>query len=179
LPALTWAATPIVLSLALRRRGFFRVWGLLASAAIALDAWLDLDLSPLPARFATPVAIAFVILGDFRYFVALTPDRPGRALGRSLVVPVATQLVRFLLPALVTTPRLTFLVYEVSMLVWLLVLSPRERPRLTAFVAAQYALWAAIDVLVLAAGPSPWLALRLVPDVLYYVLFVPYVLRYA
>jgi hypothetical protein len=196
LPGLAWLALPIVLAFALRRRGFFRVWGIVFGALIALDAWLNGALSPIPegSSWAVASGVTFVILGDLRFFAAAEWDGTwrslARALGLSFIVPLSSQIVRAASPAVAATPRLTYLVYE---LIFLAVLAgwyvlrvrrlPAARqamvPWLARFFGLQYALWAGTDVLLLATGADVGYGLRLVPDVLYYVVFVPWVLALA
>lgn len=112
----------------------------------------------------------------------------------SLVVPVSSTAVRLLLPSLFSAKRAMFLLYEslfcvllVFILIWLL---PRRLRRtaagdpqrelrlhalrlLTVFELAQYALWVLCDALILGGVPQA-LLLRIVPNFLYYVVFVPF-----
>ncbi|MBX3252407.1 MAG: hypothetical protein KF901_34855 [Myxococcales bacterium] len=199
LPGLAWLALPIVLAFALRRRGFFRVWGLVFGALIALDAWLTGPLSPVSderSGWATFFGVAFVLVGDLRFFVAAEWDAGraraslARAFGLAWIAPLASQLARALVPSIAATPRLTYLVYELIFLVvlagWYLGRARRWSgarrvfaSRLAAFFALQYALWAGADVLLLATSADLGYGLRMAPNVLYYVLFVPYVLMVA
>ncbi|MCW5833106.1 MAG: hypothetical protein KIS78_11960 [Labilithrix sp.] len=55
----------------------------------------------------------------------------------------------------------------------------RVASRLAAFFGLTYALWAGADVLLLATSADVGYGLRIAPNVLYYVLFVPYVLKLA
>lgn len=199
LPGAAWLALPIVLVFALRRRGFFRVWGLVFGVTIAVDAWLNGPLSPIAegSGWATASGVVFVILGDLRFFCAAEWDGTRGALARAFVlawiVPVCSQLLRATVPAIAATPRLTYLAYEVLFLVvlalWYLLVLRRRSParralaaRLARFFAVQYALWAIADIVLLTLPPPAsdvGLALRLVPDMLYYVAFVPWVLVIA
>jgi hypothetical protein len=196
LPGLAWLVLPIVLAFALRRRGFFRCWGILFGLSVAADAWLNGALTPIPdgSGWATFFGVAFVILGDVRFFVVCEWDGSRlslvRGFGLAWIVPLVSQLLRALVPTIAATPRVTFLVYEVLFLIvlagwWLIrghrVPMPRRAfvVRVTPFFAIQYALWASSDVLLLTTGPDIGFALRIVPDVLYYVVFVPYVLAIA
>lgn len=199
LPGLAWLALPIVLAFALRRRGFFRVWGLVFGALIGLDAWLTGPLSPVSderSGWATSFGVAFVILGDLRLFLAAEWDERAaraslaRAFGLAWIAPLTSQLVRALVSAIAATPRLTYLVYELVFLgvlaSWYLArvrrfTGPRRAfaSRLAAFFGLTYALWAGADVLLLATSADVGYGLRIAPNVLYYVLFVPYVLKLA
>lgn len=173
MPGLTTAALPVSLLLASRQRGFLRAWGIGFALAITLDAWLTGILFP----DSMAIAVAFVILGDLRVFALGTWDgRPrslARALGLALVTPAASQAMRVAFPRIAATPRLTYLVYEVLFVVVLAI----WRRRAGRFAAVHYGLWIAIDGAILAGVYEPYaLALRRIPDVLYYVVFVPWVL---
>jgi hypothetical protein len=140
----------------------------------------------------------FVLLE--RYSPGAPPSGPGglgrsargflRALGLSLLVPILFAGVSQVLPAVFAEPRRKFLGYELLFLGLLLVvrlaLLPRRLTqggpdaaavrrwllRLTAFEAVQYVLWALADVVIL-AGERAGLLLRLLPNILYYLAFVP------
>ena len=195
-PGLVWLALPIVLSFALRRRGFFRGWGVLCGVLIGVDALVNGALSPFAegSAWTTFFGVAFVILGDARFFVACEWDGTSASIGRGValawIVPLGSQLLRAVFPSIAATPRVTFLAYELLFLVvlaiWFIARARRasgaRRPfaaRVTRLFAVQYALWATADVVILWAGADVGYALRLVPDMLYYVVFVPYVLLTA
>jgi hypothetical protein len=140
----------------------------------------------------------FVIVGDARYFVLVERARAGRldasalalAGGLSFVVPIASWLPQLAWPAAFANGRHVFLLYEVmfvalaaAMRVWL----PRRLARagaddearrwalrVTHFELAQYALWATSDLVIL-AGYDLGFALRLVPNAMYYILYLPFV----
>jgi len=186
---------PIVLVLAARRKGFFRAWGLLFALLIVVDAYVNGALTPVSAPgLATFFGITFVIVGDLRYFLAVERDK-GRffvpaALGFAFVVPVLSQLARVLFPAVAASLRVTYLTYEVlflGVLAAYYVVRVRSlegaarafATKLTLFEAAQYGLWASIDVLLLVTKRDAGYLLRIVPDVMYYVAFVPFVLQLA
>lgn len=168
---------------------------------IAADATLTGALTPIPkgASYATLVSVAFVILGDYRYFVLVerfsSKDRkPGPALGVAaawaFVVPVVSFALRTLVPSLASPPRVTFLTYELLFFALALVFrlaivrrrsagaDPEVRRWLhtiTVFEIAQYALWALSDILILSGVEAAFL-LRFVPNAMYYVGFLPFVL---
>jgi hypothetical protein len=194
LPLLPWLATPIVVAYALRQRGFLRVWGIACALLIAADAFTNGAWTPVPPHtsWATFFGVTFVILGDFRYFLlveqARTPNRPPLAVLASagalaFVVPLAAQLFRAT-TSIAGDLRTTYLTYEALFLGFLLVYgfalgrrrSPLER-RLFGFELAQYGAWATIDVLLLVTKADSLYLARVVPDVLYYVVFVPFALR--
>lgn len=173
---------------------------LLAQLLIVLDALATGSWTPVPADTAasTAAGVVFVILGDLRYFVLLQrysrPGGPGgavrslvRALALSLLIPVLFELVTLVLPTVFAEPRRKFLGYEVMFLGLLLGLRFGLLPRrllgggelrrwllqLTMFETVQYGLWVLADVIILAGGRAG-LLLRLLPNVLYYVVFIPF-----
>jgi hypothetical protein len=143
----------------------------------------------------TVVMFVFVLLGDLRVFLLVFglagPGALPRALGFSLIVPVVTGVlyatVSWLVPDL--PGQTLWLIYEigfVAMAVWLArvwipnKLGPERaalRSMLTsciAFVAAYYALWATSDLVILLGVDEGW-GLRMLPNQMYYALFVPFV----
>lgn len=174
-----------------------RAWALLFSllqAEILLDAALTGALSPLaPSSFAaTAASILFVVLGDLRYFYLVERQRAQAdtprlttlvaALGFALIVPVASGAAKHLSPEFFVGTRL-FLSYEVALLFLLVVhFKMRSRGRfarrLFAFEFVQYFLWATADVLIL-CGIDAGFALRIAPNVLYYVGFAPFAILAA
>lgn len=194
LPGLPWLVLPIVLVLAAKRRGFFRMWGVAFALLIAADAGLNGALTPVKegTGWATFCGVTFVILGDMRFFLAAEWDGSALSVGRGFVlawiVPLLSQLFRATVPWVTSSPRATFLTYELlflGVLTGYAALRVRRMPgaqrdfasKLAAFVALQYVLWAGLDVFLFATRLDVGHGLRLVPDVLYYVLFVPWVLR--
>jgi hypothetical protein len=167
---------------------FFRAWATFFGAQILVDAYLTSDVSPIKS---TALAIAFVILGDARVYVLLERYRrdgvspvgavvQGLALG-SLVSVVTGPLSR-VIPAMQDT-RVLFLVYELCALVQVLAWRALRGRRswldaVVGFVAVQYVLWATSDVLIL-AGLDVGYGLRIVPNLLYYGVFVAFVCRRA
>ena len=188
LPALPCVALPIVLVLALRRRGFFRVWGLVFALLIVADAYVNGALTPVHSPgLATFFGIAFVVIGDFRYFVAVERNK-GLALLLAFVTPLLSQLVRATVPSVAADLRTTYLAYEVlffGVLAAYYFLRVRSldgaarafATKLTIFEAAQYGLWIVIDVVLLTTKRDAAYLARIVPDAMYYVAMVPFVLR--
>lgn len=152
---------------------------------------------------ATAVMVLFVLVGDFRVFLLLfalsTPARPldragvlaaaGEAARWTLVVPLTTLAVHGALDALYgpLPAQSIWLVYELAFLLLALVLRalllparlrhPHEAMHaylrtVLAYVALYYALWAGADILILGGVDAGWL-LRIVPNQLYYALWVP------
>jgi len=142
--------------------------------------------------------VPFVLLGDFRVFalvlVVMRPERPraGRLLlaaALTLVVPaLAYGLMRLVNTIAVKQPdtmlwcmyEILFVVLAEALVVWLLprIAADREPVRrylraVLGFVVLYYALWALADVVTLGGGDWGW-GLRIVPNQLYYGLFVPF-----
>jgi len=162
--------------------------------------WLGIAGGMLP----TVVMVCFVLLGDFRVFFLVlallafargTPRLPrvaAEAALWTLVVPVVAvageatlRAVAGALPA-----QSIWLVYELTFVVMAFVWrrmivparTPENRPRLRAYLRAvlayvivYYALWALADVLIMAGGLDAGWALRIVPNQLYYALYLPFV----
>ena len=111
------------------------------------------------------------------------------AVALALIVPVASALATRVLPPRLADVRWTFLVYEVMFVGLSLALRFAWLPRrlgpapaavrtwllrVTGFEIAQYGLWALADVIIL-AGADAGFALRLLPNAMYYALFLPFV----
>lgn len=191
LPVLPWVATPIVLFYAMRQRGFLRVWGVLFALLIAGDAYANGALTPVPANtpWATFFGVSFVIIGDFRYYLFVEEARaPKRkpivvlaiAVVLAFVVPLAAQFFRAT-TSISSDTRTTYLTYEALFLGFLLVYGFAMKRRSTAlerrlftFELVQYLAWAGLDVLLLLTKADVLHLFRVVPDVLYYVVFVPF-----
>ena len=148
---------------------------------------------------ATAILVLFVLLGDLRVLVLVVRlTRPaaslaaviGEATAWTLIVPVAAFALHAGLVAVVPDlPGQTiWLVYELSFTVlavfFRFVWVPRHvvRGARRGFVAdvveyalGYYLLWAAADVLILAAGLDAGWGLRVIPNQLYYSLYLPFV----
>ncbi len=161
--------------------------------AVATGAW-----SPIP--LGTPAytfwSVVFIVLGDFRYFFLVERvTRPERPLGRvlaftvplSLAVPITTGVMTKVLPAM-QDDRVLYVVYESALGLIVLGLdrfrlAHTEVPapirlwmhRVSLLFAGLYFGWAACDALLL-AGVEVAHVLRIVPNVLYYGAFLPFVL---
>jgi len=184
----------LVVLLARAPRGTFLFrWAALFGLVLAADATITGAWSPLPSSspLFTPLSIAFVILGDARFFFLqerfARPDASRLqvtivAALTSLVVPVTSTLLREVFP-LLSEGRWLFLGYELLALAfvlgtWLVRYRPaleaesrRWLGRVTAIFATLYALWATADVLIL-WGVELGHLLRIVPNVLYYAVFL-------
>lgn len=194
-----WRATP-----------FFAAWLALCGVEILVDAPLTSFISPLPPAAVSALAIAFVLLGDARYYVLVErfsrDPAPGsaawrgpllRGLGWGALVSLAIAPLARAAPALQANSRMIFLTYEcmalAQALAWRFAVIPRRMAAfaspeaaavgrwlraVTDFVIVQYALWALADALILWVHPVGFL-LRVVPNVLYYGIFVGYVFARA
>ncbi len=193
-PWVLWAAAVAGVAIALsqaRLHPTLRRYVLALGVLSALDAWLTSShvygLGAKSAPWDGLVPLFFVLAGDFRYLllvVAGTPD--GRlaagardvaaALGLTVIVPAASQLVLWSLPEAWSSPRVLFLVYEVMFFALAGVLARShanvQRARwlrpLSRYVQVYYGLWATADLIILATGSDLGFALRVVPNVLYY-----------
>jgi hypothetical protein len=145
-----------------------------------------------------------VILGDLRYFLLLERHAraPGDASARtpaaafvaatawSLVVPVFSFGTSRAMAHAFADPRSLFLLYEVAFVllggaysfVWFprrMASAPDEVKRwlrgVARFELALYIGWALADVVIM-AGHDVGFAARLIPNVMYYALFLPFVL---
>ena len=193
-PWLLWAAALAGVAVALSRSTLhpsLRRYALALGVLSALDAWLTSShvygIGPKSPPWDSFVPLFFVLAGDFRYLllaVAGTPD--GRlaasargvatALGLTVIVPIASQLVLASLPEPWSGSRVLFLVYELMFFALAGALA-KWHPNvagtawlrsLTRYVQLYYGLWATADIVILATGSDLGFALRVVPNVLYY-----------
>jgi hypothetical protein len=190
IPVSAWVAAAVAVWIASHRGGFARVYGVVFAVASALDAWLGGPFTPLAAGggIAAASGVFFVVVGDLRFFVAYERLERGAAarrwvpFGLALVVPVASELLRRGIPAIAASERVTYLAYELLFLpvaaAFLFHARGRSRAmsRLALFELGQYALWALADAVILATGSDLGYLLRIVPNALYYVVFLPFAL---
>jgi hypothetical protein len=204
LPLLPFLTAPIAFLLGLRLRSLLGVIIAAFAIEIALDAWLTGSLSPLhaPAGLEWVVPVVFVILGDLRYFVVVEACTPRPVLWRSallslalaFVVPVTTQIARALFKRVHDDESVNYLVYELlffllAIVMRLFVVPPRMEGsdagartlalRVSEFEIVQYGLWACADIVILSGLEGPGYALRIVPNVLYYVGFLFFVFFFS
>lgn len=207
-PGIAFAAGLAVLAFLLRERlsgrakarPFAFAFAAIFLVEIVLDALFTGAFSPvMGTAFEMPIAIAFVILGDYRYFVALERARGPRdaklfnggwlvALGWAFIIPVLSTIPQKIWPDWFTISNRIFLVYEAMFFVLALILRVAVLPkrlagadpahkrwaeRLTDFELVQYALWAIADVVILSGVDAGYL-LRIVPNAIYYAAFVPF-----
>jgi len=193
-PLLLWLAAAVGAGLCLARRDLhpsLRRYGMALAALSFLDAWLTANhvfgLGALPATLASVVPLAFVLAGDYRYWLlvaAATPDgtlAPRRrsaleAAGLTLIVPIFAQLALRALPDALSGPRTLFLIYELAFTA-LTASLPHWHPNvrgnrwlrsLGRFAMLYYGLWASADAILLATGADLGYALRVLPNLLYY-----------
>ncbi len=202
-PGIAWVAGFAFTLVLVRRLPFLAGFLVVFTLEIMADALCTSPLSPVPASLGTAAGITFVILGDLRYFVLLEAcsgprirlTLPGAltAVATAFVVPLSATAVRLSVPAVEASNRNQFLVYEsfffaLALALRLLVLPRRLKAspppvrawlsRITLFEILQYGLWIAADLLLL-AGIKPAFGVRLLPNIMYYALFLPFVLLTA
>jgi hypothetical protein len=154
-------------------------------------------MSAATAGVVQAIGIFFVILGDLRFFALIEhfgyPGPPGgksrwkSAVTLSLIVPVLQAVLIEVYQESFNDPRLTYLVYEVMFFVvassFRFFVLPKRAIRketrdwlawLCSYVMLYYALWAVADVLIL-SGADFGYGLRVLPNLLYYGLFLPFV----
>lgn len=179
---------------------FVRAWALVFLIETILDPvatgplvrWLGLG-----GALADNAMLPFVLLGDLRVFLlVLRVAEPGRSLAAvlaeavlwTLVVPVMAGGLWVGLRSMAgpLPGQGLWLVYEIAFAVLATTLRARLVPLRTAapaprrylravlaYVTLYYALWAVADVLILAGHDVGW-ALRILPNQLYYALWVPF-----
>lgn len=186
------------------QRTFLARWTVFFAAEALLDGWLTGNSSPLDPRGAamTVASIVFVVLGDLRLYLLLsrytrrawTAGVFAEAFAWAFVPSLVIGVLKRAAPWAVSNLRHLFLVYELTALplvmLWLQGFVPRRLARpedaaerawlsgAAAFFAAQYTLWIVSDVAILQGARWAW-ALRVVPNVMYYGLFVAWAWRAA
>lgn len=184
-----------------RRLPFLYAYLSVFLVVILADATVTGAWSPVPLGTGayTAFSVIFIILGDVRYF--LLAERVTRPRDRllatlafsipmSLLVPVATGIMTRTIPLMADT-RVLYAVYELSMVVIVLALDRYRFGRrdvdpavrrwvheVSLLFATLYFGWGACDLLLLADIELGHL-LRIIPNVLYYAVFLPFVLLRA
>jgi hypothetical protein len=178
------------------------VFTLIALAdALQSGAWSPLQVLAPPAK--DRVAFFFVLAGDFRYFLLVERFASSSSIGAKAPTPwrawVTAMALTAVVPLLVGgltkawparfTGRWQYLAWEALFVVFALALRAAVLPRrlarasaevrswllaTTTFQIVQYALWATADVGIL-AGIDAGFALRIVPNILYYGVFLWFV----
>lgn len=203
-PGAAWVSATLLLGVMLRRLPFFYAFVIGALAVTCADAmvtggWSKLGGETHPGYVG--LSWLFVILGDFRVFLILERYRsPGAkpwsggarvwlgALGWTLIASVVVGLISVGSELFSASPRRLYLTYElialgVAGVVWrvrvIKAMDPDHPARrwlsgVALFVMVQYALWALADVVIL-GGYEMGHLLRMVPNLMYYALFLPFV----
>lgn len=195
-PVMAWVFGLVAVGWLLRRAppSSLRTVLLVITAETLLDAWLTGAYTPfvMDGPAFKNSAIAFVIVGDLRLWWLLERFRRpgvswGRALARALpwtlLVPVLQVAALKLVPSQFPTGRHIFVLYEgaFAALCGVLLAGPyfraaepaegRYARQLTAVFGLQYLLWVTSDLLIL-SGQEWALGLRIVPNAIYYGVFV-------
>lgn len=158
-----------------------------------LDALCTGSLSPVPTApwWSRLVPVFFVVQGDARFFFLLARGQFSRckslglALLAGLFAPLASYAIQTVLPTWLPTSRHLFLTDELLFCFVAIALLVRLRDsqrgpmlqwqrRLCQFELLQYGLWVCSDLLIL-GGLDVGFALRILPNFMYYVVFVPFV----
>jgi hypothetical protein len=170
--------------------------------ALRSGTWSPLHLLASPWEDA--VGMGFVLAGDFRYFLlverfawrpksgardATAPQAWASSLGLMAIVPLLVLGLQKAYPARFADMRWSYLAYELLFVALVAGLRAGSLPRrlaeapaavrkwlldVTHYEIAQYSLWALADVVIL-CGADAGFALRLVPNLMYYGLFVSFV----
>jgi hypothetical protein len=166
-PAFFWLAAVLFLLVLARHLPWLAAFLVLFTFEIAADALATGGWSPLvllKSDWMTGVGIAFVILGDARYFLLVeraarsvpeqrAPDGEAgvqpplslagwaTAIACSFIVPLSSTAARFAFPVITVDPRRTFLTYELMFLVVALVMRFVVLPRRLAGVSAPVRRW--------------------------------------
>ncbi len=194
-PVFFWIGGAVFVIALAARMPFLQGFLVLGAFEILADATLTGPWSPVPRvpALAASVPVLFVILGDARYFVLVARARRGRldrraalaAAGLAFIVPVVSWVPQLALPRAFENPRHVFLLYEALFASLVAGLRPWLPPRIpegarrwilrvTEVEIAQYMLWIVADLLIL-GGVEAGFLLRLVPNAIYYVFFLPFV----
>lgn len=173
----------------------------IAQAAVIMQLLIIADdVSKVPALDGIAAGIVFVILGDLRFLLVVerwghrTAPPAWRWLGVPLAVSVLVPTMSWLFvqqAAQIANLRVLFVVHELMFamlaLGWLLASRSRgDLPtwqrqwivRLCGFEFVQYGLWVAADLIIL-FGVDAGFALRAIPNLMYYVAFVPFMVLTA
>lgn len=184
-----------------RRLPFLYAYLLVFLVTILADATVTGGWSPVPSGTLayTVFSVVFIVLGDLRYFVlAERVTHPNDTLSRvitwsigvSLIMPALSGVLTRVVPAM-QNDRVLYMVYEAVMGCIVLGLdrfryAPSDAPmeirqwvhRGSVLFATLYFGWAVSDVVIL-LGVDAGHLLRIVPNVLYYGAFLPFVFATA
>lgn len=191
-------AVGIALLFALARRlPFLYAYLVIFTVTILADATATGSWSPVPLGTTayTVFSVLFIVLGDLRYFVLAERVTHSNhtlmrvmswSIGVSLIMPIASGVLTRVVPAM-QNDRVLYLVYEAVMGCIVLGLdrfryAPSTAPdeikqwvhRVSLLFATLYFGWALSDLVIL-LGVEAGHLLRIVPNVLYYGAFLPWV----
>lgn len=171
-------------------RGFLFVYLWVFTVETIIDAVVTSSLMP-----PLGLDLLFVLLGDARIFALMERYSHGgtdkrwllRVAGLTAMVPAVQAVLLISMPHWFYDIRHTYLAYECLFVVWLLsyrfwLQRSRVIPevirawldQLTHYALTYYGLWAIADLFIL-SGADAGYGLRVVPNLLYYALFVPFV----
>lgn len=203
-PGIAFIAAALFVLVRARGQSFLGAWATIFLFEIVADAMVTGGWAPVPkgTELEKSLGIAFVILGDFRYFVLVEVFIRSRAAPHgfgppwawiaaatlAFIVPVASIIPQKVWPETFANTRMIFLLYELMMFTLVFTLRLAVLPRrlealdglrawllrTTTFIVVQYGLWATADIVILSGAQWGYL-LRIVPNALYYGAFVPFV----
>lgn len=200
-PFVAYVVGAALLLVLVRRLPFLYAYLVIFTVTILADATATGAWSPVPMGTTayTVFSVVFIVLGDLRYFVlAERATHPNDALSRvlmwsigvSLIMPATSGVLTRVVPAM-QDDRVLYLVYETVMGCIVLGLdrfryassdaSQEMRQwvhRVSLLFATLYFGWAAADLVIL-LGVDAGHLLRVVPNVLYYGAFLPFVFATA
>jgi hypothetical protein len=202
-PLACWISAALLLPLILRRLSFLHAYMVLGLALTCADALVTGMWSKLGGESSwlyTPLSFVFVVAGDWRVHwlvqreVSRTQDAPWGGLAASrlafviaILPSLAVELGKFPFPDALAQSRVMYLFYELWALAILTTiqgiyiakwLEGRPAPYImwirgvVGFAQAHYLLWALSDMIIL-SGYDMGYALRIVPNVMYYALYLP------
>jgi len=214
-PGVAWVATALMLVALARAKAsrFFVGFLVVFAVEIALDAFFTSPTEPAGVAanpsLHTGIEIAFVILGDLRFFVLVerfaspksAPPSSAGPFGRYCVAVVWAFVVPLTWTAVYKSKAIEmpddyvkFLVYELLFMVLAFALRFAVLPHrlkdtpvdvrrylvgLTTYELGQYSLWALADILMLWGVREGGFLLRIVPNVMYYGGFLLFSWRFA
>lgn len=200
-PLVAYVAGIALLCFVVRRLPFLYAYLVTFTVTILADATATGSWSPIPIGTTayTVFSVLFIVLGDLRYFLfAERVSHPNDTLSRvltwsigvSLIMPVTSGVLTRVVPAM-QNDRVLYMVYEAVMGCIVLGLdraryassdaAPDVRQwvhRVSLLFATLYFGWAISDLLIL-RGVEAGHLLRVVPNVLYYGAFLPFVFATA
>jgi cytochrome c2 len=196
LPAITVLSITLLFLVLVRRLPFIVGFCVFFGWTIILDAWFAGPVSPVTGGYKSFVDFLFVFIGDLRYFILLERYRSRRnmtgrnwayALLLTCIAP-AVELIALLARHGTIDTSTMYLIYEIAFCLVLMTIFFSMLPKwralpaedgsflrsLTYFEMLQYGLWVGGDLLLM-AGQSWAMTVRMSANICYYSLFVPFV----